>query len=167
MPGIAHASSRWDQARGAIVVVATAAGEAPSSPDAVRAFLDARRDVSVPLELRGPKPLTIELAVGVEPDPAYLTELVKNAVREALYGDDPDAPGMFTFAARALGQPAFLSEVYARLEAVEGVVGVQITRFTDDAAEPVKSVITAGVDEWLRLVPHDLGLSTVAPGGAP
>jgi hypothetical protein len=161
MPGIARAASRWDQSVGAVLVVATAAGDPPPALDAVRAFLDARRDVTVPLELKGPRPRAVRMIVVLEPDPAFLLELVKNGVRAALYGDDEVAPGMFTFPARELGQPAFRSEVYERLEAVPGVIGVRVTGFQADGTDPVASVITAGVDEWLRLAPSDLTLSTI------
>jgi predicted phage baseplate assembly protein len=166
MPGIARAASRWDQSHGAMLVVATAAGEPPAALDAVRAFLDARRDVTAALEVRGPQPRAVRITVEVEPDPAYLVEVVKNGVRAALHGETEDAPGMFTFPARELGQPAFLSEVYARLEAVAGVIGVRIIGFeTDDMPEgtpPAAPVITAGVEEWLRLAPNDLTLSTTS-----
>jgi predicted phage baseplate assembly protein len=163
MPGIARAAARWTQGAGAILVVATADGEPPPTLDAVRAFLDARRDVSVPLELRGPRPRSIRLSVDLEPDPAYLVEIIRNGIRNALFGADPSAPGLFTFAARGLGQPAFLSEVYERLEAVPGVIDVRITRFEGGGAEAVADVVTAGVDEWLQLLPNDLTLQTAAP----
>lgn len=164
MPGIARAASSWDQARGAVLVVATAEGEAPPALDAVRAFLDTRRDVSVPLVLGGPRTRAVQIGVNLEPDPAYLVEAVKDSLRAALYGDDPDAPGMFTFPARGLGQPAFLSDVYARLEAVEGVIGVRVDRFQSDEDGLVADVITADVDEWLRLDPNDLTITTLAVG---
>jgi Baseplate J-like protein len=166
MPGIARTASRWDQARGAVLVVATAAGEAPAAKDAVRAFLDARRDVTVPLVLEDPVARAVQITVNVEPDPAYLVEIVKDAVRTALYGDAEDAPGMFTFPARQLGQPAFLSEVYGRLEAVPGVIGVRVDRFATDGADTVEDVITADVHEWLWLAPQDLSLTAFLPGSA-
>jgi hypothetical protein len=160
MPGIARAASRWDQARGAVLVVATPAGGTPPALDAVRAFLDARRDTSVPLELVGPRPLAVRITVEVEPDPAYLVEIVLDAVRKALHGEDEHAPGMFTFPARGLGQPAFRSEVYARLEALTGVVGVQVDRFESDTSGSAAEVVIAEVDEWLRLDPTDLTVAT-------
>lgn len=162
MPGVARAASRWDQAQGAVLVVATAEGLAPPALDAVRAFVDARRDVTVSLELRGPQPRDVSMTVIVEPDPAYLVEIVKDGLRAALYGDAEDAPGMFTFPARQLGQPAFLSETYERLEAVPGAIGVRVTRFEADGTDPLADVITAGVDEWLRLVPNNLTMTTTA-----
>lgn len=166
MPGIARAAARWEQARGIVLVVATSTGEAPPTLDAVRAFLDARRDVTVPLVLLGPQPRALRIAVDIEPDPAYLTEIVKQAVRDALHSAREDAPGMFTFAARDLAQPAFRSEVYGRLEAVAGVVGVRVHTFQavdalDAGADPVADVVTAGVDRWLHLAPHELTLTVL------
>jgi predicted phage baseplate assembly protein len=164
MPGIARAGARWDQALGAVLVVATADGAAPPALDAVRAFLDARRDVSVPLVLRPPRPRDLVLAVDVDPDPAFLLEVVRDSVRRALFGEQEQAPGLFTFAARGLGQPAYLSEVYQRLEAVPGVVGVTITRFASREAAGRADVVPAGVDEWLRLLPNDLTVNVVGGG---
>lgn len=165
MPGIARAASRSDQAGGAVLVVATATGDVPPTLDAVRAFLDTRRDAGVPLQLRGPQPYAVRIAVDIEPDPAFLVEVVKDAVRAALHGDDETAPGMFTFPARGLGQPAFLSEVYERLERVPGVIGVRVDRFEADGTAAVASVITAGVEQWLRLAPNDLTLTTTQAAG--
>ncbi len=164
MPGVARASSRWDQALGATLVVATAEGAAPPALDAVRAFLDARRDVSLPLALDGPTPKRLRVDVEVDPDPAYVVEIVKNSLRDALCGTDPGAPGMFTFPARELGQPAFLSEVYQRLEGVAGVIGVRITAFYPGRSSGIEDVVTAAVNEWLRLLPNDLTL-TASSGG--
>jgi hypothetical protein len=109
----------------------------------------------------------VRITADADPDPAYLAELVKEALRAALHGTAEDAPGMFTFPARGLGQPAFLSEVYGRLEAVPGVIGVRVSRFEADGTEAVADVIRAGVDEWLSLAPNDLSLTISVPGSAP
>jgi hypothetical protein len=69
---------------------------------------------------------------------------------------------MFTFAERGLGQPAYLSELYARLEAVPGVVGVRVREFWARDAGELSDVIPAKVDEWLRLQPAGLRLEKVA-----
>ncbi|HEY5880203.1 MAG TPA: hypothetical protein VIU11_14935 [Nakamurella sp.] len=163
MPGIARAAARWDPIRGAVLVVATAAGEAPPDLAVVRAFLDARRDATLRLELDGPHPREVYLGVEVDPDPAFLVEVVKDGVRQALHGDRPDAPGLFTFPARGLGQPGYLSEVYARVESVTGVVGGTVTGFYSRDGAGVVDVIPADVDEWLRLRPQDLALSISTP----
>jgi hypothetical protein len=155
MPGIARAAARYDQASGVTLVVATASGATPPSLEAVRAFLNARRDVTVPLTAIGPKPREVNLTVAVERDPAYLAETVDDAIRAALFT-------MFSFGARGLGQPAYLSEVYARLEAVPGVVGVHVTEFFSRDTDALADVIPAGVDEWLRLEPNALTLGSVS-----
>ena len=155
MPGIARAAARYDQATGATLVVATASGDTPPAPDAVHAFLDARRDTSVPLRVIGPAARQVTLAVSVDRDPAYLVEVVDDALRAALYGDG----GMFTFAQRGLGQPAYLSEVYAKLEAVPGVIGVRVDQFFSRGTVALADVIPAGTDEWLELRPSALTLS--------
>jgi hypothetical protein len=87
-------------------------------------------------------------------------------LRAALHGTAQDAPGLFTFPARELGQPAFLSEVYARLEAVPGVIGVQIACFESDGTDTVADVVPVAVDEWLSLAPNDLALTIAVPGSA-
>ena len=68
MPGIARAGARADQNGGVVLVVADSTGGVPAL-DAVRAFLDARRDVSVPLTLSGPHKRDIKIAVDLSPTP--------------------------------------------------------------------------------------------------
>ena len=63
MPGIARARPGWDQVRGPVLVVATADGEPPPALAPVRAFLDARRDTSVPLRFVAPAPRDVQLSV--------------------------------------------------------------------------------------------------------
>ncbi len=87
IPGIARAAARWDQATGAILVVATGSGETPPGLETVRAFLDTRRDVTVPLHIVGPQPHNLRVTVEIEADPGYLAEVVKATVRAALHGD--------------------------------------------------------------------------------
>ena len=157
MPGIARAAARADQKGGVILVVADSTGGDPALT-AVRAFLDARRDVSVPLTLTGPHARDIKLGVDLEPDPAFRLETVKDSVRAALGGDG----GQFTFAASGLGQPAYLSDVYARLEVVPGVAGVRVHTFCVEQHDTLADVIAAGVDEWLRLQRENLTLGIVA-----
>jgi predicted phage baseplate assembly protein len=160
IPGVARSAARWEQGSGAIVVVATAAGDTPPALDAIRAFLDARRDVTVPLRLRGPSPHDLRVTVEIEADPAYLAEAVKSSVRTSLHGSGA-TPGMFTFSARGLGQPAYLSEVYQRVDALPGVLGVQVLAFASLTESGVADVIPADVDEWLRLRANDLTVTVI------
>ena len=164
IPGIARASARFDPVRGLSLTLATPTGELPPALAPIRAFLDERRDTSVPLRFVAPAPRDVQLSVLITTDPAYLVEAVKASVRAALHGDNQTAPGMFTFAARDLGQPSFRSEVYARLEALPGVIGVQVTRFGSRDADGLADQIPADPDEWLRLQPNNLILDA-APAG--
>ena len=153
-PGIVRAAATWNDATGIELVVADAVGEAPADKAAVEAFLEQRRDTEVPLVLIAPEAVDLQLLVTVEHDPAYLTEKVKIAVRNTLYGDSEDAPGMFTFAARSFGQAAHLSEVYARLAGLDGVDYVNISRFALDGTS-VHDVLLASPHQWLRLLPNN------------
>jgi hypothetical protein len=161
IPGVARAASRWDQAAGAVVVVATVEGQAPDLA-AVRAFLDARRDTTVPLRLTGPVARSVHLTLTLDTDPAYARENVEDSVRAALHGRSGEQPGLFTFAARQLGQPAFRSELYARLQGLPGVVGLHIDRFHADGGIGVADLLDADVGGWLRLEPHDLAITSRA-----
>ncbi|WP_437755111.1 putative baseplate assembly protein [Sorangium sp. So ce1389] len=164
-PGIVKASAAWtllpDGAEGILVVVADASGAATTA-DSVKAFLQERRDATVPLDVVGPVPVGLKVALYLEIDPAYLRESVERAVRDALSGTAEDAPGLFAFAARDLGQPAFLSEVYERIERAPGVRFVEVRRF-DTLEEVGKNTPPRAVDtviarpsEVLVLAPQDI-----------
>jgi hypothetical protein len=127
--GVARAAARWNPEGGIVLIVATANGKVPEAISEVRAFLDDRRDTTLPLVIRGPTARMVRLSVIVDPDPDYRPEQVKNAIRAALHGETVEEPGFFAFARRKFGEPAFLSEIYWTLESVEGVRTVEITRF--------------------------------------
>jgi hypothetical protein len=126
---VARAAARWNPEGGIVLIVATANGKVPEAISEVRAFLDDRRDTTLPLVIRGPTARMVRLSVIVDPDPDYRPEQVKNAIRAALHGETVEEPGFFAFARRKFGEPAFLSEIYWTLESVEGVRTVEITRF--------------------------------------
>jgi hypothetical protein len=158
-PGIARSAASFAISSGISLVVATADGSPPSSTEPIRAFLDARRDTSIRLRFADPEPLDLAIVLRLTTDPAYLVDAVRDAVRDALHSDSTTDPGMFTFPARDLGQPAFLSELYARVEAVPGVIAVQVSRFSARGPSDVADQIPAQPHEWLRLLPNDLDLT--------
>lgn len=160
-PGVARASAEWDaERRGVVLVAATSTGEEPS--DELLTYLDLRRDTTVPLRLVKAEAVDIYLTVSVVSDAAYLTELVKQAVRDALYGGYEDAPGLFTFAGRDLGQQAFLSEVYAAIEGVAGVVSASVTLFSFADDGLVYDVLQPEVYRWLSLAAEHLNITVTA-----
>jgi len=149
MPGIARASARWYQHEGAVLVVATADGGAPNPLSAVRAFLDARRDTDVPLTLKSPTAHDIDVAAHVDPDPDWLPELVAAAVRDTL-------TTRFSFPSEQLGAPGYLSEVYALVEALPGVVSARVTTFVTSGHTGVADAIRPDLTGWLRLQTQQL-----------
>ena len=176
-PGIARAAARWRGAAGIEIVLADADGDPPAAPLAVRAFLDARRDVTVPLSIVEPQAVDVAVTLVIECDPAYLTETVKLAVQDALYRPATDGPpGYFTFAARDFAQPAPLSELIALVSAVEGVETMRVVRFDIAGGSAVRDVIQATRRQWLRLKPENGDISVTpkppdeqagAAGGSP
>lgn len=164
-PGVARAGARPTGGGGIEVIVATAEGAEPPL-GSVERFLNARRDTMLPMEVLGPEAVDIFLDLAIEHDPAYLTENVKRAVQDALFGDDADAPGMFTFPARNFGQAAHLSEVYDRVADVRGVAFVDVTRFRLEDLAGVFDVLQVNARQWLRLPAAHLALSIVAGASA-
>jgi hypothetical protein len=160
-PGVVRSAARWDEASQTIVLVAASAGGAAPAPE-LRSFLDQRRDTQVPLQLETPSPRALILELLVEIDPAFLFENVRLGIHAALLGGDP--PGLFTFEGRALGQPAYASEVQATIEEVPGVIGAQITRFSAISGTGVYDAVQARVSQWLSL--SSQALSIQRAGGA-
>jgi hypothetical protein len=164
-PGIAKTNAVWtslpDGAEGVLVIVADERGGA-STVAAVKAFLQERRDDTVPLHVQGPKLVGLHISLRLEIDPAYLEETVERAVRDTLSGTSEAAPGLFTFAARDLGQPAFLSQVYERIEAAPGVRFIEVVRFDtlEEVMMPtpprVVDTMVAHADELFVLAPQDI-----------
>ena len=152
MPGIARASARWDPRAGAVLIVATAEGNPPNPLSAVRAFLDARRDTGVRLTLTGPSPHDLDVAVVVDPDPAWLPETVSAAVRTAL-------TTRFDFPAEDLGAPGYLSEVYALLAGLPGVVSARVARFASLGKSGIADAVRPDPAGWLRLEPRNLAVT--------
>ena len=158
MPGVARAATRWDQRLGAVLVVAAADGGAPNPLSAVRAFVDARRDTSVPLTLRAPAPHDLAMTVAIEAHPDWLPEAVSASVRAAL-------TARFSFPAERLGQPGFLSEAYALLEGLPGVEQSRVDRFGTapatgpGAATGVADAVRPPTEAWLRLLPQHLAVT--------
>ncbi|HWN66373.1 MAG TPA: putative baseplate assembly protein [Haliangium sp.] len=169
-PGVARARAWWGSvtyAGGRTVpvihlVAATSTGGAVDDTG-LRAYMERRRDNHVPLIFTGVVPRSITIALELRFDPAYFKEKVKDAIRAALTDRGNDAPGLFTFAARDLGQPAYLSELYELLTAVEGVLAVEVIRFCPQGRNDVCAVIACDPNEWLSLdkgnIAFDRGIS--------
>jgi hypothetical protein len=161
-PGVARANAIRSPAGGVRLVVSAAQGNALTDHTPLREFMQARRDSSVALEIVEPDPVDLSISATLELDPAFNQQVVEEAVRAALHGQADEA-GLFTFAARELGQAAHLSEVYARIQAIPGVsfVHLEMFRIDDiDKSQAIHDVIVVESHQWLRLDPAQLTLTT-------
>jgi predicted phage baseplate assembly protein len=170
-PGVARARAWWGSVAHvggrtvpAIRLVASTATGGEVDAAGLRAYMEARRDNHVRLVLEKVTARPIEITLRVDIDPAYFAEKVKDALRAALAGNDRDGtPGMFTFAARDLGQPAYLSQVYERVTAVEGVLAAEIQRFCAVGQSSLQEAIVCEPHEWLALDKRNIVLASRMP----
>lgn len=158
-PGIVRSAARWSDDAGIELVVATADGVAPEAIDAMRAFMDARRDTSIRLTVHGPQPVDVSLSLVVTRDPAFLKATVQDAVREALLSDDELTPGLFSFARRGFGEAVPLSAVYRAADRAAGVIAVRVIRFDIPPGTGTRDLVRATARQWLRLPQHNLDIS--------
>jgi predicted phage baseplate assembly protein len=161
-PGVARAAARWT-GYAVEVTAADATGAGIADRAALRAFLDARRDTTLPLLLLDPQPVDVSIALRVERSAAHLADAVRLAVQEALLGEGPP-PGLFAFASRALSAPQSLSGLYACLRPLAGVTGLEATRFALAPDSGVADILHATDRQWLRLLPSALDITIVEPG---
>ena len=124
--GIAKALATWTwsgQVRGVFVTVAGPNGEAinegSQTYDNLLAAMQMAGDPYVPVRVQTYRQDYFRMAARVKVDPDYVQDLVLAAVEKALR----DA---FSFDARAFGQPVTQSEVIATMQAVPGVVAVDL-----------------------------------------
>jgi predicted phage baseplate assembly protein len=134
--GIEKALATWTwfgEKRGVLLTVAGPKGAAVSdTSDLHRNLVDALRlagDETVPLLVKSYTPRLFSVAASLAIDPDRLPEHVIEAVTLALRA-------AFSFEAREFGQPVHLSEVIAVIQAVPGVVFVDVNEF-HRADEPV------------------------------
>lgn len=142
--GIAEALATWTwnvHTRGVFVTVAgidgaAVADDAPLHGNLVSAILKSG-DPRVPLTIKSYRSVTFKLLADVKIDPQYIDANVLAAIETALRTS-------FSFAARGFGQPVTLSEVFAVMQNVAGVVAVDINKlYRTDAAEALNSFLAA------------------------
>jgi len=138
-PGIDNAAAVWTwdgEQRGVLITVAGTAGEDVLEGelvhnDLVAAMLDAGSP-RVPFLVKNYRRDTFRVSAKLRIDPDRAEETVLQAVRETL-------SARFSFGARAFGQIVTLSEIYAAIHSVPGVVSVDIDhlyRGTDARRDP-------------------------------
>jgi hypothetical protein len=135
--GIAKALATWTwdgRVRGVFVTVAGPDGAAiPEDSSTYENLLGALQDAGdpyVPVRVATFRPATFQMKARVRIDDDYLTDEVLADVETALR----DA---FSFDARAFGQPVALSEVMAMMQAVAGVVAIDVNALYRTEASPI------------------------------
>jgi hypothetical protein len=113
----------------------------------VLADLNSRRDVNRRLTIRGHEKVNVVIAGRIQVDAAYLLDAIREAVQAALLD-------LFAFDHRNLGEPAFISDVFRVVQAVAGVIAVDLNnfRYRDLASLDPAPVLTA---EWFQILALD------------
>ncbi len=126
--GVAKALATWtwdrQMQRVFITVAGPAGAEIKSDSATYQNLLDALQqagDPFVSLRVKSYRPAYFRIAASVKVDPDYETNLVLAAVEAALCAQ-------FSFEVRAFGQPVMLSEVIAVMQAVPGVVALDLDK---------------------------------------
>jgi predicted phage baseplate assembly protein len=128
----------------------------PAFKQALRSFLDARRDPNQPLQIADFTPISVDVSVRIVPDPDFLPEKVLAGVAAALSaGQNPDGTlGLFAFDRLDFGLSLHLSDIYAAVQAVPGVSAALVTNFQlhpiSTTAEKVEKHIFIRNTEILR-----------------
>jgi predicted phage baseplate assembly protein len=148
--GIAKALATWTwdgQAKRVFVTVAGPDGaEIKPDSDTFTNLLTALQhagDPFVSLRVKSYRPAHFRFAGKVKVNPDYETDAVLAAIERALREQ-------FSFGVRAFGQPVFLSEVIAAIQAVPGVVAVDVSKFyRADMAATLETRLLAALPEML------------------
>jgi hypothetical protein len=124
------------------------------------AFISDRSAPGQVVVIRDYKPFPVHLSIEVHVRANYLRGQTGVLVQQTLgTGTTQDGtPGYFNFDQRGLGENLYLSDVYALVEAVDGVEFLIVTEFRAEA-----NVAASGVAQDVIQVPAD----SVATGGDP
>jgi predicted phage baseplate assembly protein len=148
--GIAKALATWTwdgQTKRVFITIAGPGGaEIKADSDTyinLLAALQQAGDPFVSLRVKSYRPAHFRFAGKVKVNPDYQTDLVLAAVEQALRKQ-------FSFDVRAFGQPVFLSEVIAAVQAVPGVVAVDVNKlYRTGAAASLQTRLLAALPETL------------------
>lgn len=105
--------------------------------DALRAYFEDVRPISVAIDFLNVVPLKVYVAASVDVLPYYAATEVEDEVRRA-------AAAVLDFANVDFGRPIYLSRFYEVIEAVPGVAGAVITEFRPDQGEGQPPVVLTG-----------------------
>jgi hypothetical protein len=161
--GVAKAFATWvwdDEERVVHVTVGGEGGAAIDDLSDVRTYLDLRRDPNRALRVDEYRPVPFVVDVTVDIDEDRFRELLEVDVAEAI-------ADYFAYEQRAFGQAVHLSDVYAVVQTVPGVVSLMVDRLRYKNAADFG--IHAVVPAWVLVhapvfgARHDPSTGTIAP----
>lgn len=111
----------------------------------LRRYLDARRDVNVPLTLRDFDPVYVDFAATIDVDDAYGRQATLRAAIAAMnFRANPDGSPAF-FASLKFGEAVNLSAVYAALQSVPGVRAATVTTLRQVPVDTDPSLVRSSI----------------------
>lgn len=124
--GVAKSRATWVWDGEGRVVHLVVAGDGGAGVEPImtelQADLDARRDPHQPMRIRDFTRMPVSVDVNIVVDDAFILETVQTAA-------DSGLRALFAFDSLDLGQTIHLSEVYKAIQAVDGVVAVDVDEF--------------------------------------
>ncbi|MGH1491145.1 MAG: hypothetical protein ACRBK7_17420 [Acidimicrobiales bacterium] len=109
----------------------------PAELDALTTYLDARRDVTIPLCVSSAEVVPVTVSLTVAGDPLFDGATIEAGLSEAL----TDIDGILAGANRDLGQPLDRSDLVEIVHRVEGVVGIESLSLTAGVIDSATSTI--------------------------
>lgn len=109
----------------------------------LHAYLNARRDPRLPIQIADFAPVYVAFAVTVEVDDAYPRQATIENVTAAL-APGSGGTGFFAFEKRTFGETIALAELYALVQGIPGVANARITRFAcipADGSDPYPDAV--------------------------
>jgi len=145
--GVAKVRARaanWNKVE---LCVAPAGGGDPSDTmkEDLRLYFEDKKMLGAIIEVKAPKYAMVEIGATLFVKPQYLREYVRQEADEALHG-------LLAFDQVDFALTLYVSKIYEVIEAIEGVNGVEVTKFKRvENPNPVESVMRFGWNEIPQL----------------
>ena len=142
---------------GLVIKTATSGGAATTTnwnniKTAVVSYLDDKTPAGVTVNVLPPTYVPIYLTATVTIGPSYKQSNVKLAIYQAMLG----AGGYFEYANNTFGDTLYLSNLTSAIQAVRGVLAVNVTQFSTDGSTSVATSIALNANQIPYLTPTNL-----------
>lgn len=142
---------------GLVIKTATSGGAATTTnwnniKTAVISYLEDKTPAGVTINVLPPTYVPIYLTATVTIEPSYKQSNVKLAIYQAMLG----AGGYFEYSNNTFGDTLYLSNLTSAIQAVRGVLAVNVTQFSTDGSTSVVSSIALSANQIPYLTPTNL-----------